>query len=350
MSATLTTRLHDQEYTDDPGSEVVDLADDLAPDLAELGRVIEVPQGFVNVQLDRTTGHATDYEWCDWLADELRAAGCSVVEFPGWKTRGRPRSVGPFTPRGVIWHHDASAKGASPGAAAFIATQGRPAEGIPAPLSQLWVCMGCSGAHPVGTWHVLAAGRANHAGIGDGFRAIGRNMGTSLALGVETDNTTGEKTPQAMLDSLNVGTAAIMKRLRSDPTAWLCGHKEYAKGRKIDPDDVDMAAARLDVKAIIDGPAKPKKRPPVHRDSKLMPFPGADHFTPRHRCTHGHVDKLKDWLNELDPNAPTLTGPTYTKATRARVLEFQKSDKRIKDQDGVPGPKTWALLQRKAGV
>ncbi|MEN8672585.1 N-acetylmuramoyl-L-alanine amidase [Nocardioides sp.] len=345
------TDLHDQPYTEDPGAEVVDLADELVPDLAELGRVIEVPQGFVNVQMDRTTGHATDYEWCTWLADVLRGGGCSVEEFPGWKTRGRPRSVGPFTPRGVIWHHDASAKGSSPGVAAFIATQGRPAEGIPAPLSELWVCMGCNGAHPVGTWHVLAAGRANHAGIGEGWGAIGANMGTSLTLGVETDNTVGEDTPPAMLASLVLGTAAIMKRLRSDPARWLCGHKEYSTGRKIDPDDIDMARARADVAASIARPSEPeRKRPPVHKKSRLMPWPGGAHFTPKHRCTHGHIDKLKDWLNEVDPKAPALKGPTYTQATRDRVREFQKSDKRIKDHDGVVGPKTWAALQRKAGV
>lgn len=200
----------------------------------------------------------SEYEWMSWAADELRAAGLSVVEHPGWKTRGRPRSVGRFQPRGVMPHHDASAKGPSPYVAKFLAETGRPAEGIPAPLSQFWVCMGCNERHPVGTWHVLAAGRCNHAGTGDGWGAVGEDAGNAVLAGVETDNTVGEATPPEMLASLVKGCAALMKRMRSNPKTLLCAHREYTD-RKNDPDDIDMPAFRLAVAHEMAGTTPPAK-------------------------------------------------------------------------------------------
>lgn len=335
-------------------SEVVDLADELRPTREELKALAKAPP-FVELPVDmgRLTGHAADYQWATWLADVLREAGCSVVEHPGWKTRGRPRSAGPFTPRGVIVHHDASAEGSSPAMARFIAEQGRPEQGIPAPLAQTWVCAGCKGEHSVGTWHVLAAGRANHAGIGSGWGAIGVDEGNDVTIGVETDNTTGEKTPAAMLVSLEVGCRAIFARLNTDPDQWLCGHKEYAAGRKVDPDDIDLDQLRTAVKG--DGPKPPtpaKPAPASNDDDGMIPFPGAEHFTSGHHCTEDWPGMLKGWLTTID-GGPQLKGPVYTRATARRVGEFQAAHpRRIGKEAGDVGPKTWRALQllaRKAG-
>lgn len=334
----MTHAIEHQGHATDPGTEVVDLADELA--------LLDVPQSWLDVEphevtpdLARLTGHVTDYEWATWTATALRRAGLSVAPYPSWTGRGRPRSSGPFTPRGLVIHHDASPKGPSPAVARFLAEEGRPAEGIPAPLSQLWVCAGCDGKHPVGTWHVLAAGRANHAGTGSGFGKIGADLGSSLTLGVETDNTTGEPTPQAMYDSLVVGSAALLQHMRSDPMGWLAGHKEYAKGRKIDPDDVDMGQLRDDVAAEL------------HLNTvglQLMPFPGVEHFRPRHDCQHGYVEKLETWLLELPGQRPAKSHPraTFSKWTQGRVAAFQRSVRVLaSDPDGIPGPITWRRLQ-----
>ncbi|MFT3871042.1 MAG: N-acetylmuramoyl-L-alanine amidase [Nocardioides sp.] len=323
----------------DAGPEVLDLPDELRlADPEEAGSYMDSPPHIPTPDLARLAG-APDYVWLTWLADELRAAGCSVVEHPGWKTRGRPRSAGPFMPTGVMWHHDASAIGPSPAMAAFIASIGRPGDGIPAPLAQLWVCMGCRGLHPVGTWHVLAAGRANHAGLGDGFGRIGRDMGNTRTVGVETDNTTGEKTPLDMLASLEVGTAAILRRLGSDPADSLCGHKEYAHGRKFDPDDIDMILARKSVAATINRQNHP------HRP-ELVKFPGRKHFTIGHQCTHGHVKLLEMWLLELAPKSTHKSSDTFTRWTQQQVAKFQRNDPKLAgDPDGIPGPKTWRLIQ-----
>ncbi|MBM7510035.1 hypothetical protein JOE61_003849 [Nocardioides salarius] len=316
-------------------TQPVDLPDELAMTDLEARSWLDVKPTAFNPDLARLTGFAADYSMCTWLADVLRAAGCDVVEYPGWKTRGRPRSTGPWDPQGVMWHHDASAPGPSPALAAFLAEIGRPSEGIPAPLSQLWVCLGCGGKHPVGTWHVLAAGRANHAGYGDGWGAIGDDSGNAEAIGVETDNTTGEDTPEAMYESLVRGTAAILRHLRAKPTNALCAHKEYAPGRKTDPDDIDMDEARADVSAQL--------------RRALVPWPGADHFGLHHQCKDGHVKRLEGWLLSLPANRKSTheARDTVTKWTLDRVKAFQR-DRPGKVESGRMNPLTWRQIQRAA--
>lgn len=349
----------------DPGTELVCLPDDLT-----LGG-LEIDYTAERLELFAAAGGLThsypalvaavwpQYEWASWLADVLRAAGCHVIEHPGWKTRGRPRSVGRWQPRGVMWHHDASKPGPSPYVARFLAEIGRPDEGIPAPLSQCWVCMGCNGAHPVGTWHVIAAGRCNHAGEGAGWGGIGADAGNAMAIGVETDNTTGEATPSAMYAALVRGTAAIMLRLRSSPAQLLTAHKEYARGRKTDPDDVDMPRARVDVAHAMRPPAprppaKPPAKPPVVPPAKLVPFPGVKAFRVGRR--HKAVTQLDRWLiaagftRHHDGNG-YQAGPRFTEWTRLNVAEFQRSEPRLRmDPDGIPGPLTWQLLQERVRV
>lgn len=174
----------------------------------------------------------------DWMAAELRAAGVTVVEYPGW--RGR-RASGSFAPRGVIWHHDASAVGPSPSLPRLIAELGNGS--TPPPLSQVWV-------DTAGRWHLTASGRANHAGIGSGWGRIRASNGNTDAIGIETDHTVGERWPAAQLQSLRRGTAVLLRHLGARPSDSLAGHKEYARGRKIDPDGLDMAAERRAVAAI----------------------------------------------------------------------------------------------------
>lgn len=339
---------HTGDHATDPGPEVADLDAELGMTAAEARSWLDVPPSVMTPDLARLTGHATDYEWIPWLADVLRAAGCSVVEYAGWQTRGRPRSAGPFTPRGVLWHHDGSPKGPSPSMARFIFEEGRPADEIPAPLAQLWVCAGCNGAHPVGTWHVGAAGRANHAGLGDGFAAIHKDMGNAVTLGVETDNTTDEPTPPELYDSLVVGTAALHEHMRSDPEVWLAGHKEYAIGRKSDPDDIDMAQGRRDVLAEL------------HVNTyggKLKAFPGREHFKIGHQCRHGYVLQLETWLLELSDNARDRKSKhhptdTFSNWTVNRVAAFQVDQRALRVaraahdwKPGIPNARTWRRLQ-----
>jgi len=55
------------------------------------------------------------YVWVTWLADALRAEGCTVKEESGWKNRGRPSSSGQFKPYAAGVHHTASTSSNSNG-------------------------------------------------------------------------------------------------------------------------------------------------------------------------------------------------------------------------------------------
>ena len=105
-----------------------------------------------------------------WLADVLRAAGCKVIEQPGWKDRGRG-DMG--TVKGVLAHHTGA--GSTKGLLSLI-VEGR--KDLPGPLSQLFL-------DEDGTWHVIAAGRCNHAGEGNWH---GVTAGNSSFIGVEAHN------------------------------------------------------------------------------------------------------------------------------------------------------------------
>lgn len=170
-----------------------------------------------------------------WIPEVLRAAGLTVREHPGWRDRDRPGAA--FRPRGVMWHHDASKPGDSPNVPAIMARDG--ADG-----AQLWV-------DRYGTWTVIAAGLMWHAGRGAGRGRIRGGQGNVDAIGIETDHTIGEPWPAKQHLSLRRGTAALLRHLGADPATSLVGHKEYAPGRKPDPDGLDMEIERRIVAALM---------------------------------------------------------------------------------------------------
>lgn len=174
------------------------------------------------------------YDRALWLPSVLRAAGLLVVEEPGWKRRGLSESR-PFTPRFLVWHHDASARGDSPGVPDYMIGNFESAG------AQIWVCAGCKGAHPSGAWHLIASGRAAHAG------AVRSGMpDNETSLGIETDHTTGEKWDPALVESLRMGSAAIFLHMKTSASVGLHFHKSicYPVGRKVDPDGMRLSSER----------------------------------------------------------------------------------------------------------
>lgn len=161
-----------------------------------------------------------------WLPSVLKLAGLKVVEEPGWQTRGHG-DVGPI--KFVICHHTAGPlKGNAPDL--WIVRDGRP--DLPGPLSQL--VLGRDG-----TFYVIAAGKAWHAGDGVWNGVID---GNAHAIGIEAENTGLVTGPNAetwapvQMDAYAKGVAAILRHIKAG--ADMCaGHKEYAlpHGRKIDP-------------------------------------------------------------------------------------------------------------------
>lgn len=247
-----------------------------------------------------------------WLADVLRAEGLNVVELAGWKQRGR----GDFTAiRGVVCHHTAGPRAGNEPSLATV-RDGRP--GLAGPLSQLVLARD-------GTYHVVAAGKSNHAGPG---KWQGVTAGNSQMIGIEAENTgklNDQPWPKKQMEAYIRGVAAILKKIGAD-SVMACGHKEYAQplGRKPDP-TFDMVAFRAAVEQVMAGNA-------------IAAMPEA-------------VDPARSMLKKGDMGPSVrklqqLLGITadgnFGPQTEAKVKSFQRSKGLV--DDGLVGQKTWAAL------
>lgn len=183
-----------------------------------------------------------------WMADAFRKNGLRVREVRGWKTRGRPYS---FSPRGVVFHHTASNKNSGPSPALAICVNGR--ADLPGPLCNVMIGRDA-------TVYVIAAGRANHAGFGGPWRNVPKDSGNSYTAGVEVENNgVGEPWSDEQLRACDLVFATLLVGLRHSES-WLCGHKEWAAHRKIDPGHIDMDRYRRRVRATIKAMATSEKK------------------------------------------------------------------------------------------
>ena len=181
-----------------------------------------------------------------WLPEVFRQAGLRVEAMRGWETRGSST----FMPSWLVEHHTASNKNAGNAPSLNTVINGRP--DLPGPL-----CNYLTGRD--GTIYVVAAGRANHAGIGaypDG------TTGNSRSFGNEAENDgVGEPWPAVQMNAINRAAYAICRHM-----GWkadrVIGHKEYAlpKGRKVDP-TYDMNVHRATVAALLGQPPAPTPDP-----------------------------------------------------------------------------------------
>lgn len=172
-----------------------------------------------------------------WLADAARATGFPVTEVPDWQTRGSAT----FNPRGLVWHHTAGpASGDLP--SFNILVNGR--KDLPGPLCNY-------GLGRSGTIYVIAAGRANHAGAGS-WNGL---TGNASVMGIEAEHTgrIGDPWPAQQLAAYRALSAEILTRLDTT-VAFLCGHKEWAPVRKVDPIGLNMTQERGRVKALMEIP------------------------------------------------------------------------------------------------
>lgn len=257
-----------------------------------------------------------------WLPLVLKQAGLKVAEEKGWETRGRS-DVGRIF--GVICHH----------------TVGKPVGNMPTlynlrdgdatlkgPKAQL-------GLGRDGTFYVIAAGRANHAGKGQFvFNENGTQIkiinGNSNFIGIEGENTglnTDMPWPAVQIEAFQRGAAAILKHIGRGPE-FCIGHKEWAAGRKIDP-LFDMNAFRSGVAGIMGGT-----------------IPGPDLIpimdpTGRPTVRRGMTGELtKQIQRKLGVSPDGNFGP----ATEAAVRDFQRNHNLV--PDGIVGPKTWVELDK----
>jgi GH24 family phage-related lysozyme (muramidase) len=253
-----------------------------------------------------------------WLPQVLQDAGLKVAETPGWRERGRADMPNPV---GVMCHHTANPnKGNMPTLNMLIS--GR--SDLSGPLAQL-------GLGRDGTFYVIAAGRANHAGLG---RWEGVFTGNSSFIGIEAEHSgvAADPWPPEQLDAYARGVAAILKHLGATEK-MCCGHKEYAlpANRKCDP-TFDMTAFRQEVSLYLVGKSPP---PPIpHTDEQDRP-------TLRRGDRRDAVKTLQAALN-ADPDG--IFGARTEAALRQRQRELGLV------ADGIAGPKTWAALNDPAAA
>ena len=257
-----------------------------------------------------------------WLPLVLKQAGLKVAEVDGWQNRGRS-DVGRIF--GVICHHTVGrATGNMPTLDNLIHGDAN----LRGPKAQL-------GLGRDGTFFVIAAGRANHAGVGQFvFTENGTTRkivnGNSNLIGIEGENTglnTDMPWPAVQLDAFQRGVAAILKHIGRGPE-FCIGHKEWARGRKIDP-LFDMDNFRSVVGTIIGGTAPT----PV-----LIPV--ADN-TGRATVRRGMTGEL---TKQIQAKVGVTVDGNFGPATEAAVREFQRQRGLV--PDGIVGPKTWIELDK----
>lgn len=171
------------------------------------------------------------------LADYLRSKGLTVVTHPGWEHRGAEL---PGKPDTVICHHTATsakAKGDLPSLRLLV--EGRP--DLDGPLCQLALSR-------AGIVHVLASGKANHAGKGQ-WRG---QTSSARTIGIEAEHPGGTAAwTGVQYDAYVRLCAALCRYLEVDPSR-VCAHREWAlpKGRKVDV-TFDMDRFRANVRTAL---------------------------------------------------------------------------------------------------
>jgi len=247
-----------------------------------------------------------------WLPGVLEAAGLKVAEVPGWRSRGRADMQ---QVRGVICHHTGNAHaGNMPTLQMLI--DGRP--DLSGPLAQL-------GLGRDGTFYIVAAGRANHAGKGI-WENVPQNAGNQFMIGIEAEHSgnPADPWPDVQMDAYVRGVAALLKQIGAGSN-MCCGHKEYAPKRKPDP-TFDMPIFRSKVSEFLGG----KSPPPLiaaadeHKRSTL-----------RRGSKGPEVEQLQRLIG-VDPDGKF--GAETEAALRARQIALGLVP------DGICGPKTWAAL------
>jgi hypothetical protein len=177
-----------------------------------------------------------------WLADVLRAEGCRVSETAGWKSRGRPGSYAPF---GVLNHHTAtaSASASNPAPTLNLCINGR--SDLPGPLCQVMIGYD-------GVCHIVAAGRANHAGSARSSPPIPAGDGNSMMVGFEWDYSGTAPPSAAQYQAAIRANAAVLRRMGRN-ASYAKGHRETSVEGKIDPFGVDLDRMRAEIAVRLAG-------------------------------------------------------------------------------------------------
>lgn len=261
-----------------------------------------------------------------WLPIVLRNAGLKVAEVDGWPNRGCGEMG---TVKGVMCHHTAGPMSGNMPSLGIL-KNGR--SDLPGPLSQL-------GLGRDGTYYIIAAGRANHAGRG---AWQGVSAGNTCFIGIEAESTgIGDPTkpkcepwPDVQPDAYRRGVAAILAHI-GQGAMMCCAHREYAQpqGRKNDPHSLDMDQFRTEVAAIMNG-VTPTPAPIPRADVEDRP-------TIRRGSENNPLFLVKVIQRKLGFASAKVDG-AFGPLTEAAMRRFQRAHGLV--PDGIVGPRTWKAL------
>ena len=164
----------------------------------------------------------------EWLVARIRNKTSLKVEtVSGWKDRGRPASTGTFNPRGVLVHHTAfPASKSNPHPGLNTVINGR--SDLPGPLCHVLLDFN-------GVCHIVASGRANHAGVAQASGPMPAGDGNSLYIGIEIDyDPRVQAASAAQRNAIPVLAAVLVTRLGNGRN-FVRAHKETSVTGKVDP-------------------------------------------------------------------------------------------------------------------
>ena len=227
----------------------------------------------------------------------LRAMGLTVEMAAGWEFRGSTD----FDPQGVTCHWTAGQKtGDRP--SLRVCVDGR--TGLPGPLCQVFLTR-------AGVAVVVAAGRANHAGIG-GWDGL---TGNRSVWGIEAENSGSDPWTDAQRWAYPRAVAALC-RLSGIPVRRVHGHSEWAPTRKSDIGTWPMSQMRADVAELLAPPPAPAPPPPP------TPSPEEDDMQADERAA---LMEIRARVMGGIPSG-SAEGRTSTKGVPARILDSEDGD------------------------
>lgn len=225
------------------------------------------------------------------LADVIRAAGLTVIEVPGWRTRGHGPMVDVL---GVTCHHTAgSAHGNAP--SLTVVRDGR--ADLSGPLAHLLLARD-------GTVCVVAAGLCWHAGV-----SLKSAYENAHRIGIEAENTglASDPWPGVQITAYARLCAALGKHY-GFPVAEVLGHKETCApvGRKTDP-SFAMPPFRARVAGYYTTkptPAPPAAAPTDFLEEPMKPVVFTDAYEYDKAIKAGKTDKQARAIARVEYKSP----------------------------------------------
>lgn len=180
------------------------------------------------------------YVWQTWLATALRAEGCTVREYTGWTSRGRPSSTGGYAPYAVGMHHTGTRTSSSnPHPTLSAIVNGR--ADLPGPLAA-----GLIGYD--GVVDLVAAGRCNHGGQARSTGPMPSGDANYLYVGFEIDYDGTQPMSSAQHQAAVRAAAAVLRHF-GKPSSYARQHNEWSTTGKWDCGGWDNDGMRAEIAA-----------------------------------------------------------------------------------------------------